>query len=159
MRIRQLGDYDRDWAEDVVRKHFGSARVVSRGVVHDTRELPGLVAEGSALMGLLQYCVDEDQAEVVTVIAIQKRIGIGRTLMEAFREYGQESSLRRIWLVTTNNNFAAQSFYKAMGMRRCAVYPNAVVHARRLKPELPEFDEKGVGIRDEIEYEWMLDVA
>jgi hypothetical protein len=45
MKIRQLTQSDRPWAERLVQEHFGSSRVVARGVVHKTNQLPGLIAE------------------------------------------------------------------------------------------------------------------
>jgi len=155
MTTRHLERRDRLWAAQLVREHFGSSRVAAHGKLYDSQDLPGFVAESdSAPVGLLQYRVESDQAEIVIVVAIRRRTGIGRTLMQAFRRYAHEAGIRRIWLITTNNNRAAQAFYEAIGMRRCAVYPNAVVEARKLKPELPEYDEDGVAIRDELEYEW-----
>jgi len=158
VRVRQLEESDRTWAEELVREHFGSSRVVSRGVLHHSRDLSGLVAEdGTSPVGLLQYRTEHDEAEVVILISDRKRAGVGRTLMRAFRGLGETAGLRRIRVITTNNNRAAQAFYEALGMCRCAVYPDAVVEARRLKPELPELDTEGVPIRDEIEYEWRLE--
>lgn len=160
MKIRQLTQSDRPWAERLVQEHFGSPRVVSRGIIHETNQLPGLIAEEDSLpVGLLQYRVERNQAEVVIIIAVRQRQGIGRALLQAFRSHGERIGLQRIWLITTNNNRVGQAFYKAIGMRRCAVYPNAVLAARKLKPELPEYDAAGVPIRDEIEYEWLLQDA
>lgn len=158
MTIRPIEARDRDWAKALVAGHFGSSRVVSRGVLHETGDLPGLVAEdGEAPAGLLLYRLEKEQAEVVVVIAIRERTGVGRVLMESFRRRAESMGLKRVWLITTNNNEAAQAFYEAVGMLRCAIYPNAVVESRKLKPEIPEYDEDGVPIRDEIEFEWMID--
>jgi RimJ/RimL family protein N-acetyltransferase len=160
MRIRPLEERDRAWAEDLVREHFGSSRVVSRGVLHETSVLPGFVAEeDSTPIGLVQYRVEHGQAEIVVLISVRRRAGVGTALLQSLRRHGAASGLRRIWLITTNNNRAGQAFYAAIGMRQCAVYPDAVVEARTLKPELPEYDETGIAIRDEIEYEWLLNGA
>ncbi len=157
MTIRPLEEKDRDWTKALVAGHFGSSRVVSRGVLHEAGDLPGLVAEnGEEPAGLLLYRLEKEQAEVVVVIAVRKRTGAGRALMESFRRHAERLGLRRVWLITTNNNESAQAFYEAMGMLRCAIYPNAVVESRKLKPEIPEYDEDGVPIRDEIEFDWMI---
>jgi RimJ/RimL family protein N-acetyltransferase len=110
-------------------------------------------------IGLLQYRAERNLAEVVIIISVRQRQGIGRTLLQAFRSHGEQMGWQRIWLITTNNNRVGQAFYEAVGMQKCAVYPNAVLAARKLKPELPEYDAAGVPIRDEIEYEWLLQGA
>ncbi len=157
MRIRPLENHDRPWAEALVAEHFGSSRVVSRGILHETRLLPGLVAEADAApVGLLQYRITARQCEVVILISVRKREGVGTALLQALRRIAEAASCRRIWLVTTNNNRVGQAFYRAVGLRKCAVYPGAVDEARKLKPEIPEYDEEGVAITDEIEYEWPL---
>ncbi|GAF73908.1 unnamed protein product [marine sediment metagenome] len=157
MRIRTLEDRDRDWAEELVSNHFGSLRVVSRGVLHETNLLPGLIAEDATIpIGLLQYRMEMSQCEVVVLIAVRKREGVGTGLLQALRRTVEASKCNRIWLITTNNNRAGQAFYRAIGLRECAVYPNAVAESRKLKPEIPERDEEGITIKDEIEYEWSL---
>ena len=157
MRIRTLEDRDRDWAEELVSKHFGSSRVVSRGVLHETNLLPGLVAEDATTpIGLLQYRIKKSQCEVVVLIAVRRRKGVGTTLLQALRTTEDASKCNRIWLITTNSNETGQAFYRAIGLRQCAVYPNAVAESRKWKPEIPEYDEKGIAIKDEIEYEWIL---
>jgi hypothetical protein len=56
-------------------------------------------------------------------------------------------------LITTNNNRDAMEFYRAVGWRQVAIHRGAVREARKLKPEIPEFDEAGVPIEDEVEFE------
>lgn len=58
MKIRTITESDRGWAADVVAQHFGTSEIVSRGVRHDTRSLPGLVVEDAkARLGLVHYCI------------------------------------------------------------------------------------------------------
>jgi len=63
----------------------------------------------------------------------------------------------RMWLVTTNDNHAAQRFYEALGWSLVAVHRGAAAAARRLKPEIPERAPDGTPIEDELEYERRLD--
>jgi hypothetical protein len=70
MLVRELRETDRSWAAAPVAAHFGSAAMVSRGVLHDTDVLPGLVAEEQGeRIGLLQYRRAADQLEIVVLIA------------------------------------------------------------------------------------------
>jgi GNAT superfamily N-acetyltransferase len=158
MLVRALRAADRAWAAGLVADHFGATAVVSRGVLHDTRLLPGLIAltEGRR-SGLLQYRRDADQLEIVVLIACRPRQGIGRYLLEAAKEIGQTQARRRLWLTTTNDNRPALAFYQALGWRRCAVYRGAVMEARRLKPQIPLTGHAGIPIEDEIEFECLID--
>jgi GNAT superfamily N-acetyltransferase len=158
MLVSALVEADRTWAAALVAEHFGSTTVVSRGVLHDARALPGLVAhENGRRQGLLQYRPVGDQLEIVVLIACLRRQGIGRRLLDAIEELARAQGRRRLWLVTTNDNRPAISFYRGMGWRQCAVHRGAMRAARRLKPELPRSGHAGIPIEDEIEFERLID--
>jgi GNAT superfamily N-acetyltransferase len=158
MTIRELRSSDNAWVESLMTEHFGSSRVVSRGILHSALALPGLVAEkDSRPRGLLQYRLDQDQCEVVVLISTIPRQGIGRRLLEAVQTIARESGCKRLWLITTNNNRNAIQFYRALGWRQVAIHRGAVREARKLKPEIPEFNEAGVPIEDEVEFELPLE--
>lgn len=160
VKARELTADDRPWAEALVSDHVASPRVVSRGVLHDTRELPGLIAERDGIpVGLLQYHAAGRQCEVVVLIAVQRRRGVGRLLLRAAEAIATSHGCTRLWLVTTNDNRAAAEFYRAVGWRRVGVHRGAVREARRLKPEIPEFAADGTPIEDEIEFEILLEDA
>jgi hypothetical protein len=53
----------------------------------------------------------------------------------------------------------AIDFYRAVGWRQVAIHRGAAREARKLKPEIPEFDDRGVPIEDEIEFEYSLDLG
>ena len=133
---------------------FGSTRVVSRGVLHNTLSLPGLVAEeGSTPVGIALYRIDQDQCEVVVLLSKRSRQGIGTRLMQAVQDLATEAACKRLWLITTNDNLGAMAFYKAIGMRLVAVHRGAIRESRKLKPEIPLIGNNGVPIEDEIEFE------
>jgi hypothetical protein len=64
-----------------------------------------------------------------------------------------------LWLVTTNDNRAAQQLYESLGWKLVRVYHGAVAAARRLKPEIPALAADGTPIEDELEYECRLHTA
>lgn len=158
MEVRSLDRGDQAWAEALVADHFGSVRVVSRGRLHETAGLPCLTAHDSGVpVGLLHYRLDDaGDIEVVTLIAVQPHRGIGTALLGALAEQAEAAGCRRVWLVTTNDNIAAQDFYRACGWTLVAVHLGAVTSARALKPEIPHLGEGGVAIEDELEYELLL---
>ncbi len=166
MEIRTVSKADRPSVRALVAQFFGgeeggSARVVSRGVLHDADALPGLLAlEGDELVGVLLFHVREvaggSESEVVVIATSPPRRSVGRALLDDAVARARAAGRQRIWLVTTNDN--ASAFYDALGWRRCAVHVGAVAESRRLKPEIPERGFGGEAIRDEIEYEISLTV-
>lgn len=160
MDTRPVRASDRSWVESLVREHFASPRIVSRGVVHDALSLQGLIAEREGVpLGLLLYRMATAECKVVVLIAVCKREGVGRCLLQTMRRIAEAAGCRRLWLVTTNNNFGAIAFYNAVGWTQVAVHHGAIKEARRLKPSIPEFDADGTPIEDEIEFEVHLEGA
>ena len=139
-------------------QNFVSPFIVSRGVCHDTRTLPGLVAEQDGeRLGLLLYKVESHRCELVVLIVVLRRQGIGERMLGELASVARSTGCRCVWLVTANENVVAQRFYRACGGREVAVHRGAVAEARRLKSEIPEFASDGTPINDEIEYELALD--
>lgn len=155
MKIRELVVADLPWVESLVAERFGSPRVASRERLHEVRELPGLVAATDAKpLGVLQYQRSGNDIEIVILISTVRRQGIGRALVEAAQAMGREAGCHRLWLITTNDNRAAQAFCEAMGWSLVTARWGAVREARKPKPEIPEFGEAGTAIEDEVEFEW-----
>jgi hypothetical protein len=42
--VREIAPADRDWVRSFLRQHFGSTRIVTRGVMHQADVLPGFMA-------------------------------------------------------------------------------------------------------------------
>ncbi|MDP3773420.1 MAG: GNAT family N-acetyltransferase [Gemmatimonadales bacterium] len=154
MQIRRLEPSDREWSNALVGAHFGSSRVVSRGRLYDATALPGFIAMHDGVpAGLLQFRIAGSTCEVVVLVVERPREGVGTALLDSMREAARSAGCSRLWLVTTNDNTVAQSFYRALGWRLVTVHKGAVTRSRVLKPEIPEFGANGVAIEDELEYE------
>ena len=155
MSVHELTSGDAHWARAFLETVAGSARMVSRGRLHQCDRLPGFYAEEAGVRtALLTYRLDAGEMEVVALYAAERGRGYGTTLLAAAAARAREHGCRRLWLVTTNDNAPALRFYERRGMRRVAVHSGAVDQARRdLKPEIPRLGMGGVPIRDEIELE------
>jgi ribosomal protein S18 acetylase RimI-like enzyme len=158
MKVHELGAADVAWARYFLVATAGSARMVSRGRLHQCERLPGFYAEdGGRRVAILTYRIDRDEMEVVTLYAAERGRGHGTALLAAARDRARAEGCRRLWLITTNDNVPAQRFYRSRGMRQVAVHEGAVDRARReLKPEIPRLGLDGVPIRDEVELEIVL---
>lgn len=156
--IRDIGLEDRDWVRSFLGQHFGSTKVVSRGVMHHADELPGFVGmfrdEPSAL---LTYSVSNGELEVVTLHAAISGRGLGSSLLAAARDRARDLHCRRLWLITTNDNEPAIAFYSRYGMHLAAIHRGAIAESRKLKPEILHYGVGGRPIEDEVEFELQLE--
>lgn len=155
--IRPVTAADRDWIVSLLIEHWGSTRLVSRGLVHDGAALPGFLAlQENRRRGLVTYRFHDDQCEIATLNSLAEGMGIGSALVAAVRDAARDEGCRRLWLITTNDNSAAQTFYRQRGFRLARIHRDAIAVSRRLKPEIPLVAANGVPITDEIEFELLL---
>ena len=152
--IEPVTDDDRAWVTDLLREHWGSPAVVTRGVVHRADQLPGFIAwRETERCGLATYRIEDDAVELVTLNSLVEGIGVGTKLVDAVAAVAREHGCTRLWLITTNDNLPAQDFYAHRGFVVAAVHRDAIAASRRLKPEIPLVGIGGAPIRDEIEME------
>jgi len=146
-----------DWARQLICERWGSAAIVTRGIVHRADRAPGFVAlAGGSPQGLLTHQTTDGDCEILTLNSLLEGRGIGRALIAAVREFASAQKFRRVWLITTNDNTAALRFYQMQGFQLTAIYRDVVKESRKLKPEIPEKGLDGIAIRDEIELELQL---
>jgi GNAT superfamily N-acetyltransferase len=155
--IRPVRDDERESVAALLTERWGSPVVVSRGIRHDLRELPTLVAEQDGdIVGIVTYAPSNDDAEVTSLDALQPDHGVGTALLDAVIDIGLAARWRRLWLVTTNDNTHALRFYQRRGWQLVAVHRNAVDDAREIKPEIPARGKDDIPIRHELELELPL---
>ena len=155
--IRDASKSDHSWIENFYKERWGSNRVVSRGVMHDVPQLPGLIAwRRGGRVGLLTYQIVEKEFEIVTLDSLEEKIGLGSMLISKAVDIACKSSCNRVWLITTNDNMPALHFYQKRGFHIVAIHQNALERSRQLKPEIPQTGLFGIPLRDEIELEMPL---
>jgi len=71
-------------------------------------------------------------------------------------EVARKEKSTRLWLITTNDNLLALGFYQRRGFHICAVNPDAITEARKIKPSIPQIGLEGIPLRDEIVLEISL---
>jgi len=143
-------------AHALIRQQWGDS-VVSLGREVDPFALPARVAmAGDDFAGVAAYLIEDDELEVVALAAAGTVRGAGRALMTDMFEVARRAGVRRVRLITTNDNVGAIGFYQVIGMTIARVGINAIEEARKIKPEIPLTGEKGIPIRDEIEFEYLI---
>jgi N-acetylglutamate synthase-like GNAT family acetyltransferase len=179
--VRSLQREDREWVAHFLDKHWGSTQMVTRGRILYGHLLPGFVAErlqppedeGTSedsdddateenpivtmeKIGLLTYNLEETECEIVSLDSLVPTIGVGTELVNSLIEAAKEASIKRIWLITTNDNLPALRFWQKRNFRLVHIHQNSIQQARRLKPQIPITGIHGIPIRDEIELEMLL---
>lgn len=96
---------------------------------------------------------------ILSLDSLQPGMGIGTALIEAVRFCAIQQGCRRLFLTTTNDNIDAILFYQKRGFALANVRPGAVNASRLIKPEIPLIGYYGLPIRDEIEFEMILNAS
>lgn len=133
-------------------ERYGAPNIVSRGREHHPLSLEGFVAEEDGqVVGALTFARRGDEMEIVTLDSFIENRGIGTALLAAAALAGVEH-MRRLCLVTTNDNIHALRFYQRRGWSIVGLHLDAVDAARKIKPQIPATGDHGIAIRHEIEF-------
>ncbi|MEE9436141.1 MAG: GNAT family N-acetyltransferase [Candidatus Adiutricales bacterium] len=147
----------REWARDLLEKHWGSAAVVSRGKLYQADILSGFVAFIKGLpQGLVTYRIDGRECEIISLNSLMENRGIGTALIRAVLKAAVLTECHYVMVITTNDNERAQDFYRNRGFGLATVHKDAIQESRKLKPEIPEFGINGMPIKDEIEFRYII---
>lgn len=157
--IRPLERDDREWVAHFLDNHWGTTQIVSRGEAVYGHLLPGFVAETEENgkkrpIGLLTYNLENGQCEIKTLDSLEKGLGVGTALVDMVKSAMKEAKIKRLWLITTNDNLDALRFWQKRDFKLVAIHRNAIEEARRIKPQISITGQQGIPIRDEIELEY-----
>lgn len=157
IEISDISNDHKSWVEKILTQYWGATKLVSRGKIYDGTSLPGLIASiNQEPVGLCTYQIDQQQCEIITLNSLQENMGIGGALIDKVIIIAKKEQCERVWLITTNDNIHALSFYQKRGFTFSQLYPNAIEKSRQLKPEIPLRGQNDIPIRDEIELEIIL---
>jgi len=152
IKIRPVNEGDRPMLSWLVAELWGSELVAVHGTVLRPAELPGFIAERSRrVVGLLTYQMVGEMLEIVTLNAIERRVGIGTMLVEAAAGAARHFRCPEVRLTTTNDNVDALRFYQRRGFRLAELRPGAVDRSRQEKPQIPRVGDHGIPLHDEID--------
>ena len=144
----------------LLRERWNGPEVVSKGKLHNAGLLARVVVKNACgkIMGLATYRIDkaERSCELVTLDSTGQGRGIGSMLLNAVENAAADSACKKVWLITTNDNLQAASFYQEKGYERVGVHKDAMEKSRKLKPSIPAVGINGVPITDEWEFEKWL---
>jgi len=155
--IVPITDEYRAIVDSQIAENWAGPFIVSRGILHDTREQQGFVAICSGeIVGYILYCVAHGEYEITVVESLRQKQGIGTALIGAVVQVAKEADCKRVWLVTTNDNTPAIRFYQRYGFALKAVHINSMAESRLLKPQIPLVGFDGIPIAHEFEFEMFV---
>lgn len=154
MKIVSIDEFSRNAIMNFIIKSWKSDIIVVKGKVHNMSKLSGYVAiENNEIVGLITYCIENNECEIVSLDSINENNGIGSNLIDKVYDMAVDKKLQRIWLITTNDNIRALKFYQRRGFNMKKIYINAVNDARKIKPNIPLIGYYDIPILHEIEFE------
>lgn len=157
IKLRQIKPADITWIKKIFNKHWNGDFIITKGKIHRPEELEGFIAEiNNKKSGLITLKIARQEIEIVSLNSFPKEKGIGTVLLNRALNFAKRKKIKRIWLITTNDNLSALGFWQKKGFNLVRVYPNALEISRKLKPGIPLIGENGIPLRDEIELEMRL---
>ncbi|UOR13356.1 GNAT family N-acetyltransferase [Halobacillus amylolyticus] len=143
---------DRSVVTEFFISHWGSSQMVTSSGIFQCDQLEGfsMLGEKGDILGLITYITEADECEIISLDSVLENRGIGTLLLQKVEQQVRKNGIRQIRLVTTNDNVNAMRFYQKKGFRLMEIHQNAVVKARRWKPEIPLIAENGIPICDEL---------
>ena len=155
--VRRLTPTDLPRLRQFWIEHWGGEEMIARGTVYHPEQLDGFVVEDeNEWVGLITFFIRDDECEVTSLDSLLQGKGIGTLLIDKAIEEARAGNCKRLFLITTNDNLHALSFYQKRGFEIVTVYRGAVNESRKIKPSIPWIGMDGIPLRDEIELEIKL---
>ena len=153
--ILPIDSTNKEKARKLFIENWGTDFMVSRGKKHHFDDLDGFVAmDDNNINGMVTFRKAGHEIEIISLDSFMENKGIGTTLLNAVIDFGKQSAIRRMWLITTNDNLNALRFYQKRNWTITSIYKDAVTEARKIKPEIPVMGHDNIPIRHEIELEY-----
>ncbi|MDH2208386.1 MULTISPECIES: GNAT family N-acetyltransferase [unclassified Empedobacter] len=129
--------------------------MISKSQIHYVDNLESFVyMKENEIKGLLTFYIKEDEMEIVSLDSFEENIGIGSLLINEAINYYKQNFLKRLWLITTNDNLNALKFYQKKNFNISEFHFNAIEKSRKLKPSIPKYGYDNIPILHEIELQY-----
>jgi N-acetylglutamate synthase-like GNAT family acetyltransferase len=102
------------------------------------------------------YTVTGQEVEITGIVSLKEKSGIGSALVKAVIDLAKKQKIKKVCLVTTNDNLNGIGFWQKRGFKLVKVYPGSMEFVRKIKPAVPLIGENGIQLRDELELEMIL---
>ena len=156
--IVPIDDKMRTAVQALIDDTWAGPMIAVNGGLWDTRTMPGFAALDlrGILIGYLCYEIHDGECEIMVLESLRENAGVGTALVEQAKETAKDASIKKVVVMTTNDNISAIRFYQKRGFTLRTLRPNMLVASRKLKPGIPLTGNDGIPLRDEIEFELEL---
>lgn len=155
--IKEINNNNRNAVNIFLKKHWGSTNIVSKGKLIDGTILNGLIIYyKKQIIGLITYRIINNECEILSLNSLKENKGLGTLMLTKVIDIAKKSKCKRIFLITTNDNIQALSFYQKRNFTLSNIYIDSIKFSRKLKPEIPLIGNNNIPIRDEIELQIIL---
>jgi len=152
--IKPIGEHDLDTVREILTRFWHDTLVVVHNNVYELTKQAGLKAmRNGRFVGCLHYLVSGQDCEIISLISLEERQGIGTALLAAVEAIARDQHCKKLTLITTNDNLNALGFYQRKGFQLAALYPGQVDVSRKIKPSIPHIGEHNIPLRDELKLE------
>lgn len=146
--------------KEFLTKHWGSVNIVSRGKITDASSISRIIVKDkdNNIVGLNTFLIDKNNStcEGISIDAEVQGKGIGTKMMKLFEKIVKKDGVKKIWFITTNDNWEAAIFYIKNGYRLVNIHKDALDISRKLKPQIPKIGKYSIPLQDEWEFEKYL---
>ncbi len=157
IQYKKIRNEDREKLREFIVGSWGTDRMVSRErLYYPWRHEGFLIMRGESVAGLITYEIFNGEMEITLFQTTFPNSGYGSSLIKMVIEVARASAIRRIWLITTNDNMHALRFYQKRGFNLVRMHYNAIEESRKLKPEIPVRGLDGIPLFHELELEMIL---
>ena len=157
MEWKRISTSDRTLVDEFIRQQWYTTTMIIRGKEIDMTQTEGFyVKEQEDIIGLITYLVSDDVLEVTSLNSLCENQGIGTKLVDAVIREAKDRKLKKILVVTTNDNINAIKFYQKRGFDMACLYHNALDISRKIKPAIPLMGDHSIPLRHEIEFELLI---
>jgi N-acetylglutamate synthase-like GNAT family acetyltransferase len=149
---------DFEWIKEVYARTWSGDVCVSRGKVQKVDDFTGgFMAETDGQnTGFVTYTITGPETEITGIVSLKEKNGIGSALVKAVIDLAKKQQIKKVCLVTTNDNLNGIGFWQKRGFKFVKVYPGSMEFVRKIKPAVPFIGENGIPLRDEMELEMIL---
>ena len=157
MELMKINQENRDRINDFIMHQWYTIQMVVHGESIDLSKAEGWYAsEDNEIIGLVTYRFTGNDMEILSLDSLVENKGIGTALLHQAISEARNAGLKRVRLITTNDNLLALRYYQKRGFDMIRFFHNALDDARKIKPEIPLTGKDGIPLKHEIELELLL---
>lgn len=157
MDILQIDRTNRGKINDFIVRQWFTLQMVVHGESIDLGTADGWYVPGNDdIIGLITYRISGDEMEILSLDSLRENHGIGTALLNRALSKARCDGLKRVKLITTNDNLRALQFYQKRGFDMVKLYHNVLEQSRKLKPEIPLIGMNDIPLKHEIELEMVF---